>query len=241
MREIATQVPSLAAVAAFDRRGATLRRGDERELLLLTAVSANYFEALGVPAALGRVIGKGADQGLPSPAVVVSDRLWRARFGADPALVPSTGWPRARSATTRWVQATWKPSAPASRPDASSTRGSTSSTSRVVVVSEAFARAFLGQTPAVGRHVRVSGEDHEIVGVVEDAPVVRLHEPEEPFVYLPYARLPSSDVALLVETAGEPAALAPAARALVREAGSGAEVLATTTLGRHMAEARHDD
>ena len=87
VRELATQVPSLAAVAAFDRRGATLRRGDERELLLLTAVSASYFETLGVPAALGRVIGKGADQGLPSPAVLISDRLWRARFGADPALV----------------------------------------------------------------------------------------------------------------------------------------------------------
>ena len=70
---------------------------------------------------------------------------------------------------------------------------------------------------------------------------MRLHEDPEPFVYLPYARLPSSDVALLMETAGEPAALAPAARALVREAGPGAEVLATTTLGRHMAEAWHED
>ncbi len=45
-----------------------LRRGDGRELLLLTAVSADYFEALGVSAALGRVIGAGADQGLPSSA-----------------------------------------------------------------------------------------------------------------------------------------------------------------------------
>ncbi len=107
-----------------------------------------------------------------------------------------------------------------------------SAASRVVVVSETFARAFFGEA-AVGRHVRLSGEDHEVVGVVEDAPVVRLHETREPFVYLPYARLPSSDVALLVETAGEPAALASAARALVREAGQ--DVLATTTLRRHMA------
>ena len=116
-----------------------------------------------------------------------------------------------------------------------------SGTSRAVVVSEAFARAFLGAVPAVGRHVLVAGQDHEIVGVVEDAPVVRLHEAPEPFVYLTYAGLPSSDVALLVETAGEPAALAPASRALVREASPGARVLATTTLGRHMAEAWHED
>jgi putative ABC transport system permease protein len=112
-------------------------------------------------------------------------------------------------------------------------------TSRVAVVSETFARAFLGDAAAVGRHVRLSGEDHEIVGVVEDAPVLRLHETPEPFVYLPYARRPSSDVALLVETAGDPAALASAARGLVREAG--AVVLATKTLRRHMAEAWHDD
>ena len=39
-----------------------------------------------------------------------------------------------------------------------------------------------------------------------------------------------ADVALLIETAGEPAALAPAARALVRETSPGSQVLATTTL-----------
>jgi putative ABC transport system permease protein len=116
-----------------------------------------------------------------------------------------------------------------------------STTSRAVVVSEAFVRAFFGGGTAVGRHVLVSGEDREIVGVVEDAPVERLHEPKEAFVYLPYARLPSSDVSLLVETAGDPAALAPAARALVREAGPVPELLVVTTLGRHMAEAWHDD
>ena len=111
----------------------------------------------------------------------------------------------------------------------------------VVVVSEAFAAFFFGAAPAVGRHVLVRGEDHEVVGVVEDAPIQRLHEPPEPFVYLAYARRPSSDVALLIETAGEPAALAPAARALVRETSPVTKVIATTTLARHMSEAWHDD
>ncbi|HEX9186279.1 MAG TPA: ABC transporter permease, partial [Vicinamibacteria bacterium] len=116
-----------------------------------------------------------------------------------------------------------------------------SGASPVVVASEAFASAFFGATPAVGRHVRVGGEDHEIIGVVDDAPIERLHEAPEPFVYLTYARRPSADVALLIETAGEPGALAPAARALVREASPGAAVLAATTLARHMAEAWHED
>jgi predicted permease len=116
-----------------------------------------------------------------------------------------------------------------------------SSGSPVVVVSEAFAGFFFGSTPVVGRHVLVGGEDAEIVGVVEDAPVQWLHEPPEPFVYLPYARRPSSDVALLIEPAGEPGALAPAVRALVRETSPGVEVLATSTLARHMAEAWYVD
>lgn len=113
--------------------------------------------------------------------------------------------------------------------------------SPVVVVSEAFARLFFGPEPAVGRHVLVAGEDYEVVGVAEDVPVQELHEAPEPFFYLVYARRPSSDVALLVETAGEPASLARAARALVHDASPTTEVLATTTLRRHMAETWHED
>jgi predicted permease len=110
-----------------------------------------------------------------------------------------------------------------------------------VVVSEAFAAFFFGASPAVGRHVLVRGEDHEVVGVVEDAPIERLHEPKEPFVYLAYARRPSSDVSLLVETTGDPGALAPAARAAVRETSPATHVIRTSTLARHMSEAWHDD
>jgi predicted permease len=121
------------------------------------------------------------------------------------------------------------------------TRTEQSGASPVVVVSEAFAASFFGATPAVGQHVRVGGEDHEIVGVVEDAPIERLHEGPEPFVYLTYARRPSADVALLIETTGEPGTLAPAARALVRETSPGSQVIAATTLARHMAEAWHED
>jgi ABC-type antimicrobial peptide transport system permease subunit len=48
-------------------------------------------------------------------------------------------------------------------------------------------------------------------------------------------------VSLLIETAGDPGALAPAARALVRETSPGAKVLATSTLARHMSGAWHED
>jgi predicted permease len=111
----------------------------------------------------------------------------------------------------------------------------------VVVVSEALARAhFPGETP-LGRALVVGGELHTVVGVVEDAPVNRLHESPEPFVYLPYARRPTGDTAFLVETAGDPASFGAAAKAVVREACPGARVLQTSTLRRHMSEQLHDD
>src|SRR5512140_2692984 len=75
--DVASQVPSIAGVAGYDLRGASLRRGD-------------YLKVLGVKPALGRVIGPGIDRGLPAPAVVISDRLFRAAFGGDAALVGQT-------------------------------------------------------------------------------------------------------------------------------------------------------
>jgi predicted permease len=45
-------------------------------------VSASYFETLGVRPALGRFFESTADRG-----IIISDRLWRNRFGADPAIV----------------------------------------------------------------------------------------------------------------------------------------------------------
>jgi putative ABC transport system permease protein len=111
----------------------------------------------------------------------------------------------------------------------------------VVVVGETLARQLFPGQDAVGQHLRVDGDLDEIVGVVEDAPIERLHEAPEPFLYLPYARIPSSDVALLVETSRKPFDLAASVKSLVRETYPEADVLTTTTLRRQMAQALHDD
>jgi putative ABC transport system permease protein len=50
-------------------------------------VSAGYFETVGVMPALGRpFVAEDDREGAPS-TVILSDRLWRGRFGADPGLV----------------------------------------------------------------------------------------------------------------------------------------------------------
>jgi len=51
-------------------------------------VTGNYFDVLGVPAALGRTFRPEEDQA-PTPVVVLSHGLWESRFGADPSVVGS--------------------------------------------------------------------------------------------------------------------------------------------------------
>jgi predicted permease len=85
--------PAFDGLAAFSDAGpvnlATGSGGAER--VQCSAVTGNFFEVLGVRAAHGRTIER-ADDGAPgaSPVVVLSDRVWRHRFGADPSVVGSS-------------------------------------------------------------------------------------------------------------------------------------------------------
>ncbi len=45
------------------------------------AVSGNYFDVLGVETAKGRALGPADDRADAAPAAVISDRMWRTRFG----------------------------------------------------------------------------------------------------------------------------------------------------------------
>jgi putative ABC transport system permease protein len=53
-------------------------------------VTGRFFGALGARAALGRVFDEADDRVGGPPVVVLGDRLWRERFGADPNLVGQT-------------------------------------------------------------------------------------------------------------------------------------------------------
>ena len=53
-------------------------------------VSPDYFEALGVGPASGRLVAPGTDGAGSEPAVVVSERFWTSRLGADPDAVGRT-------------------------------------------------------------------------------------------------------------------------------------------------------
>ena len=76
-----------ADIAGFTSAGATLATDEGSEHVRLARVTPNLFTLLGVRASIGRALEDrdGADG---APAVVaLGDRYWRARFGADPAIV----------------------------------------------------------------------------------------------------------------------------------------------------------
>ncbi|HET9830970.1 MAG TPA: ABC transporter permease [Vicinamibacterales bacterium] len=68
----------------------TITVGGTRELVYREFFSGDFFQTLGVRAALGRLIvaADDVDGGKPDgQVVVISDRLWRRRFNADPHVV----------------------------------------------------------------------------------------------------------------------------------------------------------
>ncbi|HWA85345.1 MAG TPA: ABC transporter permease [Opitutus sp.] len=61
--------------------------GQSEAARLCELVSGNYFQALGVRAALGRTISADDDRPGAPPVAVLSHRYWRSRFGADPGVL----------------------------------------------------------------------------------------------------------------------------------------------------------
>jgi macrolide transport system ATP-binding/permease protein len=71
--------------------GTTLSIGDRAERTTGSIVSANYFDAIGVPPMLGRGFLPGEDQGQSAhPVAVISYQLWQGRFRGDRQIVGKT-------------------------------------------------------------------------------------------------------------------------------------------------------
>jgi predicted permease len=78
--------------AAFDMGGPgiSLTGGDRPEQVNGLHVSADYFRLYGARVAIGRTFTADEDRPGGGRAVVISDGLWRRRYGADPSLVGKT-------------------------------------------------------------------------------------------------------------------------------------------------------
>jgi len=74
----------------FRNESATFRGTDTTETAFVQRVTADIFPLMGARAALGSVITPANLETAGLRAVVLSDSLWRRRFGADPSLVGRT-------------------------------------------------------------------------------------------------------------------------------------------------------
>jgi predicted permease len=76
----------LTGIAMHGAQSLTYTGGTAPELLSGRRVSANFFDVLGVRAALGRTFAVGEDRGV-NRSLVISDGAWKRLFGADPSIV----------------------------------------------------------------------------------------------------------------------------------------------------------
>jgi putative ABC transport system permease protein len=78
-----------ADLAVYDGYGKfAFGRGENPPLVNVAAASASYFRILGVRPARGRIYGSDEERlEAGAPIAVISDRMWRREFGADPDVV----------------------------------------------------------------------------------------------------------------------------------------------------------
>src|SRR5215470_6412295 len=85
--DIAAQTRTLEKLAAYRSWTFTLTGSGEPESVDGYRVSGQFFNALNAPPQLGRTLHPEDARAGSEAVVVLSDRLWRRRFAADPALV----------------------------------------------------------------------------------------------------------------------------------------------------------
>jgi predicted permease len=104
---------------------------------------------------------------------------------------------------------------------------------RVAIVNQQFAKTYWPNQDAVGKRLRLNGPDGpwvEVVGLTETSKYLFIGEPPTQFIYLPFAQNPTTQMLLLVETVGDPAAIANPIRDLVQSLDSNQPVFNVRTL-----------
>ena len=83
---------------------------------------------------------------------------------------------------------------------------------KVAIVSLTMARRFWPHENALGKFIKIEKHDTLIVGIAEDAKIIHILEPPQPYMYLPFAQSPAGGGAVIVECAGNPDAVIPLLR-----------------------------
>jgi ABC-type antimicrobial peptide transport system permease subunit len=89
----------------------------------------------------------------------------------------------------------------------------------VAIVNQQFAKTYWPGQDAIGKRIRLDRADGpaaEVVGVAKTGHYLLVNEAPAPYVYVPYEQYPRQQMTLIVQSAGDPAALAGRLRNAVR-------------------------
>jgi len=92
-------------------------------------------------------------------------------------------------------------------------------TRRVAIVNQQFAKTYWAGQDPIGKRIRLDGPEGpsaEIVGVAKTGHYLFVNEAPEAYVYVPYQQNPRAQMTLIVQSTGDPAALAAPLREAVR-------------------------
>jgi len=121
------------------------------------------------------------------------------------------------------------------------TENDTASSPPVVIVNETFARRYWpGQNP-IGKRLREASPTDpflEVIGVAADGKYQALFETPMPYLFLPYAQRPATDMMLLVSHRGDEAGVSRALREAAAVTDPAMPLFGIQTMGRYMAMPR---
>ena len=83
----AEQVRTLESVAVYREEQVSFTGPENPQRVAASSVTASFFAVLGMPPRLGRSFTPEEDRPGAAPVIVLSDGLWRSRFGAEPGVV----------------------------------------------------------------------------------------------------------------------------------------------------------
>ncbi len=87
----------------------------------------------------------------------------------------------------------------------------------VAVINEALAKRYWEGTSPLGARLFMNGDELTVVGIVTDIRHTGPATAADAELYVPYAQLPPRSATLVLRTAGDPAALIPSLRAMMRD------------------------
>ena len=107
-RELRQKIDVFDAMAARSPDAGRLRNGVDVIPLQGEAVTAGYFELLGVSPRLGRTIQSDDDRASANPVAIISEALWKSQFAADPGVIGRTLRIDAAGAFATFYAASWR-------------------------------------------------------------------------------------------------------------------------------------